>query len=86
MATAQQRAWEREERRRLELAGQAEAERQNDELQGWIRVLDDVLAWSLDHPVRVNFPAMMVPLPEFRRGDLTWPLLPPKPEDFQPNR
>src|SRR5687768_13115151 len=84
MSTAQQRAWEREEKRRLELAGQAEAERRNEELQRWIRALEQVLAWSLDHPVPVNFQAMMVPLPEFRPGDLAWPLLPPKPEDFQP--
>jgi hypothetical protein len=54
-STAQQRAWEREERRRLELPGQAEAERRNDELQRWIRALEHVLVWSLDHPVPVSF-------------------------------
>jgi restriction system protein len=84
VATAQERAWEREEKRRLELAGQADAERRNDELQRWIRGLEQVLLWSLDHPVRVNFPAMMEPLADFQPGDLARPLQPPNPKDFQP--
>jgi restriction system protein len=84
VATAQQRAWEREEKRRLELAGEADAERRNNELERWIGALEHVLLWSLDHPVRVSFPAMMEPLRDFEPGDLGRPHQPPNPKDFQP--
>jgi hypothetical protein len=36
----------------------------NDELQRWIRALEHLLVWSLDHPAPVSFPAMMEPLPD----------------------
>ena len=84
VATAEERAWEREQKRRLELAGQADAERRNAELQRWIRALEHVLLWLLDHPLRVSFPAMMEALPDFQPGNLARPLEPPSPQDFQP--
>ena len=57
MSTAEQRAWEREQKRLREQAGEEEAARLNQELQGRIGALEQLLAWSLAHPVRVDFAA-----------------------------
>lgn len=73
MSTAEQRAWEREQKRLREQAGEEEAARLNQELQGRIGALEQLLAWSLAHPVRVDFAAMKVPLPQFRPGALANP-------------
>jgi hypothetical protein len=70
MSTAEQRAWEREQRRRLEQAGEDEAARLNQELQQYVGTLEQLLGWSLSHPVTVDFAAMKVPVPQFRPGAL----------------
>jgi hypothetical protein len=46
--------------------------------------LEQLLAWSLAHPVTVDFAAMKLPLPQFRPGALATPLPMPDPETFKP--
>jgi restriction system protein len=83
MSTAEQRAWEREQKRRLEQAGEDEAARLNDELHQRVDALEHLLAWSLTHPVTVDFAAMKVPLPQFQPAPLASPLPMPDPETFK---
>ena len=78
MSTAEQRAWEREQKRLLDLAGEEEAARLNEGVQRRVGALEQLLAWSLHHPVRVNFPAMKVPVPQFRPVSYTHLTLPTK--------
>jgi restriction system protein len=84
MSTADQRAWEREQKRLLDLAGEEEAARLNEEIQRRVGALTQLLRWSLQHPVQVNFPAMKVPVPQFRPGSLASPRPAPDPETFKP--
>jgi restriction system protein len=84
MSTAEERAWERERKRRLDEAGEAEAGRLNEEIQRRVGTLDQLLVWSLNHPVSVAFMAMKVPVPQFQPGALAVPLPPPNPETFKP--
>jgi restriction system protein len=84
MSTAEQRAWEREQKRLLDLAKEEEAARLNEEIQQRVGTLEQLLGWSLNHPVRVNFPAMKVQVPQFRPGSLASPHSPPDPEKFKP--
>jgi restriction system protein len=84
MSTAEQRAWEREQKRLLEQAGEDEAARLNQELQHWVGTLEQLLTWSLAVPVTVDFAAMKVPMPQFRLGNLAVPLPTPNPESFRP--
>ena len=81
---AEQRAWEREQRRLRDLAGEAEAARLDEEIQRHLKTLEQLLDWSLHHPARVNFQAMKVPVPQFRPGTLASPLPQPAPETFKP--
>jgi restriction system protein len=84
MSTAEQRAGEREQKRRLDQAGEDEAARLNEEIQRWVDALEQLLAWSLSHPVSVRFAAMKMPVPQFRPGTLAVPLPPPNPHTFTP--
>jgi restriction system protein len=84
MSTAEQRAWEREQKRLLDQAGEEEAARLNQELHHRVGALEQLLAWSLTHPLRVDFSAMKLPLPQFRPGALANPLPMPDPEAFKP--
>jgi hypothetical protein len=84
MSTAEQRAWEREQKRLLDQAGEDEAARLNQELQHWVSTLEQLLTWSLAVPVTVDFAAMKVPMPQFRLGNLAVPLPTPNPESFRP--
>jgi hypothetical protein len=84
MSTAEQRTWEREQKRLLDQAGEDEAARLNDELQRRVGTLEQLLDWSLTHPVTVNFAAMKVLVPQFRPGVLAAPLPMPDPETFKP--
>ena len=84
MSTAEQRAWEREQKRLLEQAGEEEAARLNQDLHHRVGALEQLLAWSLAHPVTVDFAAMKLPPPKFRPGALANPLPTPDPETFKP--
>jgi hypothetical protein len=84
MSTAEQRAQEREQKRRLDQAGEDEAARLNHDLHQRVGRLEQLLAWSLAHPVTVDFAAMKVPLPQFQPGALANPLPMPDPETFKP--
>ena len=84
MSTAEQRAWEREQKRLFDLAREEEAALHNEEIQQRVGALEQVLRWSLYHPVQVNFPAMHVPVPQFRPGPLASPRPAPVPETFKP--
>jgi restriction system protein len=84
MSTAEQRAWEREQKRLLDQAGEDEAARLNDEVQRRVGTLEQLLGWSLGHPITVNFAAMKVAMPQFRPGVLATPLPMPDPETFKP--
>lgn len=68
MSTAEQRAWEREQERLLEQAGEEEAGRLNQVLQDRVGALEQLLAWSLAHPVTVDFSAMKLPPPQSGRS------------------
>jgi len=84
MSTAEQRAWEREQKRLLEQEGEDEAARLNQELQHRVGALEQLLAWSLDHPVAVDLAAMKVPMPQFQPGAFAATLPMPDPESFKP--
>jgi hypothetical protein len=84
MSTAEQRAWEREQKQLLDLAGEEEAARLNVEIQRRVGALTQLLRWSLQHPVQVSFPAMKVSVPQFRPGALASPGPAPDPETFKP--
>jgi restriction system protein len=84
MSTAEQRAWEREQKRRLEQAGEDEAARLNQELQQYVGTLEQLLGWSLAHPVTVDFAAMKVPAPQSQPGALAVPIPTPDPDSFRP--
>jgi hypothetical protein len=85
MSTAEQRAWEREQKQLLDLAGEEEAARLNEEIQRRGGALTQLLRWSLQHPVQVNFLAMKVPVPQFRPDALASPRPAPNPETFKPS-
>jgi restriction system protein len=84
MSTAEQRAFEREQKRRLDQAGEDEAAQLNQVLDQRVGALEQLLAWSLAHPLTVDFAAMKVPLPQFQPGALASPLPMPDPETFKP--
>src|SRR6266511_2669425 len=54
MSTAEQRAWEREQKRLRDLAEEAEAARLNDQIVRRVDMLERLLNWSLDHAIRVD--------------------------------
>src|SRR6266511_3098715 len=85
MSTAEQRAWEREQKRLRDLAGEAEAARLNDQIVRRVDMLERLLNWSLDHAIRVDFQAMKVRAPVLQLSrSLTLPLAQPNARDFKP--
>jgi restriction system protein len=84
MSAAEQRAWDREQKRLLDQAGEDEAARLNDDVKRRVGTLEQLLDWSLGHPVTVDFAAMKVAVPQFRPGLLAAPLPMPDPETFKP--
>ncbi len=84
MSTAEQRAWEKEQKRLRDLAGAEEEARRNEEIRRWVETLEHLLTWSLSRPARVDFRAMKAPLPQFQPGTLASPLPAPDPEAFKP--
>jgi restriction system protein len=84
MSTAEQRAWEREQKRLRDLDGEVEEAQLNEMLRLWLENLENLLMWSVDHPVRMDFRAMKVPVPQFQPGPLATPLPMPDPETFKP--
>jgi restriction system protein len=84
MSTAEQRAWEREQKRLRDLAGAEEEARLNEEIQRWVEALEHLLRASLSRPGRVDFRAMKAPVSRFELGRLAPPPPPPDPETFKP--
>jgi restriction system protein len=84
VSTRERQAWEREQKRLRDLAGEEQAAELNEQLTEYIEALEELLDYTLRYPVTVDFQAMKVAVPRFQPGKLAHPIPEPKANDFKP--
>jgi restriction system protein len=84
MSATESRAWEREQKRLRDEAGEEQAAELNEQLGDYIEALEELLDYTLRYPVSVDFRAMKVAIPQFQPGNLAHPIPEPKADDFKP--
>ncbi len=84
MSATERKAWEREQKRLRDLAGEEEAAELNEQLTEYVEALEELLDYTLRYPVTVDFRAMKVAVPRFQPGNLAHPVPEPRADDFKP--
>jgi restriction system protein len=84
VSATERRAWEREQKRLRDLAGEEQAAELNEQLAAYVEALEELLDYSLRYPVSVDFQAMKVAVPRFQPGNLAHPIPEPRADEFKP--